>query len=128
MLRNGNRTAWIVTALVMLALSVGGCATSIAELPLVGVPSDAPARPKDPAAYPAVEDLPAARDNGVMDPTEQAKIAKELITARDRQAVVAPNGQAAADPKAVAPKAKAHPPHDASSQAKPQPGEAKPQQ
>jgi hypothetical protein len=130
MLRNGNRTAWIVTALVMLALSAGGCATSIADMPLVGVPSDAPARPKDPAAYPAVEDLPAAREDGVMDPTEQVKIAKELIAARDRQATVAPNGQAAvaAAPKAVAPKAKAHPPHDASSEAKPQPGEAKPQQ
>jgi hypothetical protein len=128
MLRNGNHTAWIVTALVMLALSVGGCATSIAELPLVGVPSDAPARPKDPAAYPAVEDLPAAREDGVMDPTEQTKIAKELIAARDRQAAVAPNGQAAAAPKVVAAKAKAHPPHDASSEAKPQPGEAKPQQ
>jgi hypothetical protein len=128
MLRNGNRTAGIVTALVMLALSVGGCATSIADMPLVGVPSDAPARPKDPAAYPAVEDLPAAREDGVMDTTEQAKIAKELIAARDRQAAVAPNGQAAAAPKAVVPKAKAHPPHDASSDAKSQPGEAKPQQ
>jgi hypothetical protein len=128
MLRNGNRTAWIVTALVMLALSAGGCATSIADMPLVGVPSDAPARPKDPAAYPAVEDLPAAREDGVMDPTEQVKIAKELIAARDRQAAVAPNGQAAAAPKAVPAKAKAHPRHDASSEAKPQPSDAKPQQ
>jgi hypothetical protein len=105
-LDSGNRTAWTVAVLVMLALSMGGCATSIADLPLVGVPSDAPARPKDPAAYPAVEDLPAPREQGAMDVAEQAKIAKELIAARDRQAtVVAPNHQAAVGPKAVAPKA-----------------------
>jgi len=127
-LDSGNRTAWTVAVLVMLALSMGGCATSIADLPLVGVPSDAPARPKDPAAYPAVEDLPAPREQGAMDVAEQAKIAKELIAARDRQAtVVAPNHQAAVGPKAVTPKAKAPRPSD-SKPGESEQSESKPQQ
>jgi hypothetical protein len=75
-----------VTALVMLALSMGGCATSIADMPLVGVPSDAPARPKEAGAYPAIHDIPADREQSALEPSEQLKIQKELIAARDRQA------------------------------------------
>ena len=73
-------------ALLMLALPAGGCATSIADMPLVGLPSDAPARPKEAGAYPAVHDLPAAREQSALDPSEQAQIQRELIAARDRQA------------------------------------------
>jgi hypothetical protein len=86
MLDRANRRVSTVTALMLLALSAGGCATSIADMPLVGVPSDAPTRPNQPGSYPAVHDLPAAREQSTMDPTEQAKIEKELIAARDRQA------------------------------------------
>jgi hypothetical protein len=82
----GNPRAWIVAALVLSAPLLGGCATSIADLPLVGVPADAPARPKEVSAYPAVHDLPAPREKDAMDPTEQAKIEKELVAARDHQA------------------------------------------
>jgi hypothetical protein len=115
-----NRRAWTVAALAMLALSAAGCATSIADMPLLGVPADTPARPKEAGAYPAVHDLPADRAQSAMDPTEQTKIEKELIAARDRQAAIAPNEQAAVAPKAkaaVAPKAKAR-----------RPSEPKPQQ
>jgi hypothetical protein len=120
MLDSANRRAWTTAALLTLALSVGGCATSIADMPLVGVPADAPARPKEAGTYPAVHDLPADREQSAMDPTEQGKIEKELIAARDRQAAIAPNDQAATAPKAkagVAPKAKAR-----------RPSEPKPQQ
>jgi hypothetical protein len=86
---SGNRRAWTAAALVVSALALGGCATSIADIPLVGVPADAPARPKEVGAYPAVHDLPAAREQDAMDPTEQAKIQKELVAARDHQAAVA---------------------------------------
>jgi hypothetical protein len=71
---------------LLLALAVGGCATSIAELPLVGVPADAPARPKEVGAYPAVHDLPQDRPEAAMDTAERNKVASELIAARDRQA------------------------------------------
>ena len=71
--------------MVLLSLSLGGCSTSIADLPF-GTPSDAPERAADGSAYPAVHDLPAPRDQARMDPAEQAKVEKELMAARDRQA------------------------------------------
>ncbi|HEY0910084.1 MAG TPA: hypothetical protein VGD75_07610 [Bradyrhizobium sp.] len=70
----------------MSALALGGCATSIADLPLVGTPTDAPARPKQPGAYLPVEDMPPNRDEAAIAPAEQARIKAELLAARDRQA------------------------------------------
>lgn len=81
-----TRSVAVGAALVLLSLSLGGCSTSIADLPFGGTPSDAPERPKDVSAYPAVHDLPGPRDEAAMDPAEQAKVEKELIAARDRQA------------------------------------------
>ena len=73
-------------ALLTSALALGGCATSIADLPLIGTPTDAPARPKQSGAYLPVEDLPPNRDEAAIAPAEQAKIKAELLAARDRQA------------------------------------------
>ena len=73
-------------ALLAAALALGGCSTSIADLPGVGVPTDAPARPKEAGAYLPVHDLPPDRDEAAMKPAEQKKIEAELIAARDRQA------------------------------------------
>lgn len=125
-----NRRATTVAALVMLALSLGGCASSIADSPLIGVPSDAPGRPKEVSAYPAVHDLPAPREQDAMDPTEQAKVEKELMAARDHQADVAagktppPAGKTAPAAKSAAKSAKPapkpkiqHPPSDANAAA-----------
>jgi hypothetical protein len=78
--------------LVLLSLSLGGCSTSIADLPFEG-PSDAPERAHDVSAYPAVHDLPAPRDHAAMDPAEQARIEKELIAARDHQSQVSPDAK-----------------------------------
>jgi hypothetical protein len=130
---SGNRRAWTAAALVISALALGGCATSIADIPVIGVPADAPGRPKEVSAYPAVHDLPAPREQDAMDPTEQAKIEKELVAARDRQAEVAadkppPTGKsnaaagkstaAAKSPTKSAAKSKAHsPPSDAKAMA-----------
>jgi hypothetical protein len=88
-------------ALLLSALALGGCSTSIADLPLVGTPADAPARPKDAGAYLPVEDLPPNRDEAAMAPADRAKLKAELVAARDRQASVA-----AKDPAAKAPPAK----------------------
>jgi hypothetical protein len=96
---SGNRTgkAWLSGALLMTALALGGCATSIADLPLVGTPADAPGRPKEPASYMPVEDMPPNRDEAAIAPAEQAKIKAELLAARDRQAsAAAAKDQAAA--------------------------------
>ncbi len=96
---SGNRTskALLCGALLMTALTLGGCATSIADLPLVGTPADAPGRPKEAGSYLPVEDLPPNRDEAAIAPAEQAKIKAELLAARDRQAsAAAAKDQAAA--------------------------------
>jgi hypothetical protein len=83
-----------LAALMMSALALSGCTSSIADLPVVGTPADAPERPKDQGAYLPVNDLPPDRDDQALDPKERAKIQAELIAARDRQAIATPqNGQ-----------------------------------
>jgi hypothetical protein len=80
---------WSMAALMVSALAVSGCSTSIADLPGVGLPSDAPQRPKEAAGYLPVHDLPPDRDEAAMKPAEQAKLQAELAAARDRQAATA---------------------------------------
>lgn len=80
----GRATIGAVT-LVLLSLALGGCSTSIADLPF-GTSSDTPERGTDVPDYPAVHDLPTPRDQTAMDPAEQARVEKELIAARDHQA------------------------------------------
>jgi hypothetical protein len=83
-----GKTALLWSALLLSALALGGCATSIADLPLIGTPADAPARSKDAGGYLPVENLPPDRDEAAIAPDEQAKIKAELLAARDRQAAV----------------------------------------
>ena len=85
-----------MTALLLSALSLGGCSTSIADLPVVGTPAGAPERPKEPGAYLPVHDLPPDRGEAAMPPEERAKIEAELRAARDRQASMAAGQNAAA--------------------------------
>ena len=70
----------------MIALALAGCSIPIADLPIVGLPANTPARPATPAEYPAVHDIPAARSEAVLTPEQQDKIEKDLVAARNRQA------------------------------------------
>jgi hypothetical protein len=83
-------------ALLAAALAVSGCSTSVADLPGVGLPGDAPARPKEPGSYLPVHDLPPERDEEAIKPAEQKRIQSELIAARDRQATSAATKNGAA--------------------------------
>ena len=83
-----------MAALLASAFALGGCSTSIADLPGIGVPGDAPQRPKEASGFLPVHDLPPDRDEATMKPADQAKLQAELAAARDRQAgaaAVAPN-------------------------------------
>lgn len=92
-------------ALLLAALTVGGCASTIADLPVVGTPADVPARPKEAGSYLPVHDLPPDRDAAVIPPKERAKIESELIAARDRQAINAQgSGASTANAQNSAPK------------------------
>jgi len=75
-----------MAALCASALVIGGCSTQIADMPGVGLPSDAPQRPKEAGGYLPVHDLPPDREEEAMKPAELAKIQAELAAARDRQA------------------------------------------
>ncbi|MEO6841073.1 MAG: hypothetical protein ABI192_09930 [Bradyrhizobium sp.] len=94
---NRKKQALVWGALLTSALALGGCSMSIADLPLVGTPADAPGRSKEAGGYLPVEDLPPNRDEAVIAPADQAKIKAELLAARDRQAsAAAAKDQAAA--------------------------------
>ena len=88
-MRVDRKTGALMAALLLSALALGGCSISVADLPLVGTPADAPARPKEAGAYLPVNDLPADRDEAAISPEERAKLLKELAAARDRQATAA---------------------------------------
>jgi hypothetical protein len=81
-----KKRALALGALLLSALALGGCSTSIAELPLIGAPADASVHPKDAGGYLPVHDLPPDREEPELAPAERAKIQAELIAARDRQA------------------------------------------
>src|ERR1700749_5073852 len=76
-------------ALLACASALAGCSTSIADLPIVGTPADAPARPKEPGSYLPVNSLPPDRDETAMDEATRAKMKAELAAARARQAEAA---------------------------------------
>jgi hypothetical protein len=92
--RKKRALAWGV--LLLSALTLGGCSISIADLPLVGTPADAPARAKETGAYLPVNQLPPDRDEAAMNPAERAKIQSELVAARERQASAAATKDSAA--------------------------------
>jgi hypothetical protein len=83
---DGTIRLLIAGALLAATLAVGGCSTQIADLPAVGLPADAPPRPKEAGSYLPVHDLPPERAETAMKPDEQKRIQSELKAARDRQA------------------------------------------
>src|ERR1700724_4223293 len=86
-----DRKIWALAAgaLLLSALALGGCSTSIADMPLVGTPADAPERPKAAGAYLPVHDLPPDRQEPELAPAERAKIQAELVAAQDRETIKA---------------------------------------
>ncbi|MFC0242743.1 hypothetical protein [Rhodopseudomonas telluris] len=77
-----------VTAALLAALGglgLGGCSISLSDMPMLGG-SEKAEKPKDAEGFPAVNDLPANRDEAVLAPAERNKIEQELIAARERQA------------------------------------------
>ncbi len=77
---------WSIATLLATAFALAGCSTQIADMPAVGLPVDAPERPKEAGGYLPVHDLPPERTEEAMKPAELAKIQAELTAARDRQA------------------------------------------
>ena len=77
---------------VAAALCLSGCASisqkfaeTASQLPEVGLSPNAPARPAQPIAYPAVHDVPPPRTAVVLTDIEQQKLETDLVSARDQQ-------------------------------------------
>ena len=65
----------------ILALMLAGC-SAVADVPLIGIPANAPARPQTSGTYLPVHDVPPARQEDMLSVTEQTRIEKELSEAR----------------------------------------------
>jgi hypothetical protein len=83
-----------VPAILILALALGGCAF-VADVPLVGVPANAPPRPEGSGTYLPVHDLPPPRQEETMSLAEQTRIANELSEARTKGKATAASDAAA---------------------------------
>jgi hypothetical protein len=101
------RFAWPVAALIAI-LVLPGCASisekfasTMSQAPGIGLPDNAPRRPVEPAAYPAVHDIPPPRSAAVLTELEQQKLEDDLVAARQHQPVAAK--PAAAKPAATKP-------------------------
>ena len=77
-----------VALLLAGGMILAGCSGSIIadHMPSMagGLPEGAPQRPADPPAYPAVHDVPPARENTVLTDEEQKKLEDDLIKSRKR--------------------------------------------
>jgi hypothetical protein len=84
-----------VPAIFVLALALGGCAATVADIPMVGVPANAPARPEAAGAYLPIHDLPPPRQEEMMSVADQTRIANELTEARAKGKATAASDAAA---------------------------------
>ena len=96
-------------AILALALALGGCA-SVADVPLIGVPANAPPRPETAGTYLPVHDVPPPRQEQMLSLEEQTRIEKELSDARTRGKATAASDAAAIAASAAPPPAKAKQP------------------
>jgi hypothetical protein len=96
MFADRQKKTLVLAALFCAGLALAGCSSQIADLPVIGTPADAPARPKEAGAFLPVNDLPPDRDEAAMDPATRAKLQAELTAARDRQAAATKDAAAAA--------------------------------
>jgi hypothetical protein len=88
------------------------------NVPLIGLPANAPARPETAGSYPPVHDVPQPRQEEMMSVAEQTKLANELMETRAKRKATAASDAAEiaastpppAKPKQVAAKKKAEKP------------------
>jgi hypothetical protein len=76
-------------AVAAVASILSGCASVIADMPVIGLPEGAPPRPAAQAEYPAVHDRPPRQGDAPLSAEEQRKLEQELIAARESQGKLA---------------------------------------
>jgi hypothetical protein len=83
---NQQLTRLAAGALLLLSLSLGGCATSTTGSSPMDARAEIAATPPKTVAYLPVGDMPPDRETPTMTTDETSKLKKELLAARDRQA------------------------------------------
>ena len=63
---------------------------AMSTMPVVGLPANAPERPAETLAFPAVHDMPPQRTTAVLTADEQRTMERELVSARDTTQKTAP--------------------------------------
>jgi hypothetical protein len=96
--RKASALICVAGVLMLSALALSGCSSQVADMPSL-LPSDAAAHPRDAGGYLPVNDTPPGRDEAPITPDQRAKIQKELLAARDRQASATAKDAAAAPAK-----------------------------
>jgi hypothetical protein len=81
----------------------------VADVPLIGVPANAPARPEAAGTYLPVHDVPPPRQEQMLSLDDQTRIEKELSEARSKGKATAASDAAAIAASAPPPPAKAKP-------------------
>jgi hypothetical protein len=112
--QGGLHRAAIAVAASLVAAGLGGCASmgdasdkmsqAAGSLPVVGLPANAPERPAEKYAFPAVHDMPPQRTNSLLTAGEQRELERDLVRARDTQRVGAGLPPAAKRPQPAAAK------------------------
>ena len=80
----------MLAAAVLLAAAgvLPGCSSVIDQIPTWagGLPDGVPPRPATQPAYPAVHDMPPARNQTTLSEQEKAKLEEDLVASRERAA------------------------------------------
>ncbi|HEY1153271.1 MAG TPA: hypothetical protein VGE73_05415 [Pseudolabrys sp.] len=79
-----SAAAVMSAAALLSSCSAAGVGESIPQN-LGGLPTNAPARPATPGAYPAVNDIPPARQDRVLSVDEQTRLEQDLKALKTRQ-------------------------------------------
>ena len=77
--------AFAAALMIVCAVALSACSIPIADIPLIGLPANAPARSENPPAYLPVHDMPPPRDDALLTADQQKDLQGQLLTARDKQ-------------------------------------------
>src|ERR1700690_1244213 len=77
--------AFAAALTIVCAVTLSACSIPLADVPLVGLPANAPARSENPPTYLPVHDVPPPRDETLLTAAQQKDLQGQLLTARDKQ-------------------------------------------
>ena len=103
---DGRRRGAHAVAVLILAAALTGCSSAIDYVPtsLGGLPDGTPQRPTVQPAYPAVHDMPPARQDVALSEEERRRLREELVQQRQRTAAEAAEATGATPPAGTAQK------------------------